>query len=59
MLEDSRHVLLQAQVDYWKDMITFNSERVADSELRTMRRHLDLAEKELTAYWVPRLLLSA
>jgi hypothetical protein len=59
MVEDTKLILLQAQLDYWKEMIACNAKHIAVTELQAMKRHLLDAQKEVAAYTTPRLTLVA
>ncbi|MBT8049310.1 MAG: hypothetical protein HKN57_01770 [Xanthomonadales bacterium] len=50
MVEDSRRVLLVAQVEYWRDMIEANKQWMASSEKNRMSQELERAEREFREF---------
>lgn len=59
MIEDSIQFLLEAQADYWREMIALNGNRVRHSELAQMRKELAACERELGSRRGPRLAVVA
>jgi hypothetical protein len=49
MLEDSKNVLIRAQIDFWMEMVHLNKDRVGSEMLQEMQRHLAQARQELIA----------
>lgn len=47
MLEDTQKYLLEAQIDYWREMISLNAGKVSDSAIKSMRWYLQQAQREL------------
>lgn len=49
MIEDSIQFLLEAQADYWREMIALNGSRVTKRALAHMQKELTACEQELGA----------
>lgn len=48
-MESSRRYLLQAEIEYWHEMLRLNRDRVPEDKTREMRRCLRKAIRSLNA----------
>jgi hypothetical protein len=48
-MESSRRYLLQAEIEYWHEMLRLNRDRLSEAREREMRRFLKQAVRTLNA----------
>jgi hypothetical protein len=54
-MESSRRYLLQAEIEYWHEMLRLNRERLSQEREKEMRNYLKAAVRALNAGAAPQL----